>query len=321
MQVLALPPSSQPQAEGASEVGIGLEADRGDRRQGVVRLLPQGGVSSSVIDKRVSLEIRVMKEMMEELGGQLRWMSSERQVGDGLTKESARALLAARLRHRRIKLTCDPDYVASKKKTKSEKAKAIAETTQAGLPASRLDHENEATVDEQIPENVDVTEYPEIFADDDHPRYEETPVKVFCSQNVDPLTYVYAMSHGGWFRDTSFKGRFSNVLVMLLLASTLTVAKGQQCEKGVPSDTEDGSQLWLWLAILALLHVCIMTGVFMCGRWTVPLPGQKKKEAPLTKEAEIQKDEPVVHSRLRGLLDQEQQRSADALRSARDMNM
>ena len=58
------------------------------------------GVSSSVVDKRVSLEIRVMKEMMEELGGQLRWMSSERQIADELTKESARSLLAARLRHR-----------------------------------------------------------------------------------------------------------------------------------------------------------------------------------------------------------------------------
>ena len=75
------------------------------------------GISSSVVDKRVSLEIRVMKERMECLGGGLRWMSSERQIADGLTKESARLLLASRLRHGRLKLTWDPTYTAAKKKT------------------------------------------------------------------------------------------------------------------------------------------------------------------------------------------------------------
>ena len=44
--------------------------------------------SSSVVDKRVSLEIRVMKERLLELGGILKWMSSDRQIADGLTKES-----------------------------------------------------------------------------------------------------------------------------------------------------------------------------------------------------------------------------------------
>eukprot|EP00913_Durusdinium_trenchii_P003738 g3460.t1 len=46
--------------------------------------------SSAVVDKRVSLEIRVMKERLQELGGLLKWMSSDRQVADGLTKEAAR---------------------------------------------------------------------------------------------------------------------------------------------------------------------------------------------------------------------------------------
>ena len=52
------------------------------------------GVGSSVVDKRVSLEIRVMKDRLTSLGDSLRWMSSERQLADGLTKKSARALLA-----------------------------------------------------------------------------------------------------------------------------------------------------------------------------------------------------------------------------------
>ena len=87
------------------------------------------GIGSSVVDKRVCLEIRVMKERLEELSGSLRWMSSERQVADGLTKESARGLLASRLRHGRLKMTWDPHYVAHKKKTKAEKAAALAEST------------------------------------------------------------------------------------------------------------------------------------------------------------------------------------------------
>ena len=61
--------------------------------------------SSSVVDKRVGLEIRVMQERLQELGGLLKWMSCDRQVADGLTKEAARALFATRLRYHRIKLT------------------------------------------------------------------------------------------------------------------------------------------------------------------------------------------------------------------------
>ena len=74
------------------------------------------GVSSSVVDKRVSLEIRVMKERLQQLNGILKWMSSERRLADGLTKESARLLLSQRLRHGRLKLVWDPEYVAAKKK-------------------------------------------------------------------------------------------------------------------------------------------------------------------------------------------------------------
>ena len=35
------------------------------------------GINSSVVDKRVSLEIRVMKERVTELNRNLRWISSE----------------------------------------------------------------------------------------------------------------------------------------------------------------------------------------------------------------------------------------------------
>ena len=54
-------------------------------------------VTSSVTDRRIALEVRVSKELVMELKGELKWVSSERQWADGLTKLSARQLLARRL--------------------------------------------------------------------------------------------------------------------------------------------------------------------------------------------------------------------------------
>lgn len=78
----------------------------------------EGGNSSSV-DKRAGLEIRVAKEQMLSLGGTLRWVSSERQYADGLTKSSTRKLLAERLRYGRLKLVWDPSYTSAKRKDAS----------------------------------------------------------------------------------------------------------------------------------------------------------------------------------------------------------
>ena len=56
-----------------------------------------------------------------------KWVSSERQFADGLTKNSARQLLADRLRVGQIGLKHDPDFVASKKKDFVTRAKAERE--------------------------------------------------------------------------------------------------------------------------------------------------------------------------------------------------
>ena len=84
-------------------------------------------VNHSAIDKRTMIEIKVMQEQVESVGGSLKWISSERQFGDGLTKIQARQLMADRLRHGRIKFTWDPQYQASKKKTKEEREKSRTE--------------------------------------------------------------------------------------------------------------------------------------------------------------------------------------------------
>ena len=70
-----------------------------------------------------------MKEYLLELGGNLKWMSNDRQIADGLTKESARAFFAARLKHQKLQRTWDPTCKAMKKKTKDKKSTALAETT------------------------------------------------------------------------------------------------------------------------------------------------------------------------------------------------
>ena len=103
------------------------------------------GINSSVIDKRVSLEIRVMKERVTELNGSLRWMSSDRQIADGLTKTSARVLLSARLRHGRLKMTWDPTYQAAKRKTKGQRAAAIAESTPEAHVQKNMDTSETST--------------------------------------------------------------------------------------------------------------------------------------------------------------------------------
>ena len=84
-------------------------------------------IVSSVTDRRISLEIRVVKEQMMSLGGTLRWVSSERQLADGLTKDSTRQLLADRLRHAKVKFLYDPDYVAAKRKPLSERLQSQGE--------------------------------------------------------------------------------------------------------------------------------------------------------------------------------------------------
>ena len=73
-------------------------------------------LGNNLTDKRTGLEVTVMKERLQGLGGRLRWMSSERQFADGLTKFGTRQLLADRLRYGKVKYTWDPNYVASKRK-------------------------------------------------------------------------------------------------------------------------------------------------------------------------------------------------------------
>ena len=67
-------------------------------------------------DKRTGIEVMVLKQKMKASGTVWKWVSSERQYADGLTKMSARQLWADRLRATTITLKHDPQFVAAKKK-------------------------------------------------------------------------------------------------------------------------------------------------------------------------------------------------------------
>lgn len=62
-----------------------------------------------------------MKEKMQECQTLLRWVSSEAQYADGMTKPSARQLLTDRLRTHMFKLQADEDFVAAKKKSQQQR--------------------------------------------------------------------------------------------------------------------------------------------------------------------------------------------------------
>ena len=74
-------------------------------------------LSSGFTDKRTGLEIKVLREGLEALGGRLKWIfPANGSTPTHLTKETTRQLLADRLWYGRIKLSWDPNYFAAKKK-------------------------------------------------------------------------------------------------------------------------------------------------------------------------------------------------------------
>ncbi|CAE7942423.1 RE2 [Symbiodinium necroappetens] len=67
-------------------------------------------------EKRTAVEVLVTKQKLSEANAAPRWVSSERQLADGLTKESASQLLANRLRTHRNRLQDDRTYEAARRK-------------------------------------------------------------------------------------------------------------------------------------------------------------------------------------------------------------
>ena len=91
-------------------------------------------------DKRVAIESLVIRDLLQDLNCQWRWVSSERQLADGLTKTNARQAYIERHRGGYVQLVADDEHKAGKKKTKEERQKTIQETqaTTSGVARSLI---------------------------------------------------------------------------------------------------------------------------------------------------------------------------------------
>ena len=77
--------------------------------------------ANSGSDKRTTIEVLVTQDKSACSGSTTRWVSSEQQYADGLTKQSAAQLLADRLRTHMVKLKSDTTFQAAKKKSPQER--------------------------------------------------------------------------------------------------------------------------------------------------------------------------------------------------------
>ena len=80
-------------------------------------------------DKRVAIESLVIRDLLKQVNGELRWVSSERQLADPMTKLSTRQQLVEAMRSGFIQLVHDENFVAAKKKTAVDREKSRVQTT------------------------------------------------------------------------------------------------------------------------------------------------------------------------------------------------
>ena len=74
-------------------------------------------------DKRTAVETLVAQDKLKVCRAQVKWVSSEKQYADGMTKCEGGQLLADRLRSHQMRLTSDTSFQAAKKKTAFQRKK------------------------------------------------------------------------------------------------------------------------------------------------------------------------------------------------------
>ena len=92
---------------------------------------------SSGADKRTAIEVLVAQDKLLCTGAKVKWVSSELQFADGMTKTAAAQLLAQRLRTHRTRITPDSNFTAAKKKDPAMR-KRSAEQFALKKPAKQL---------------------------------------------------------------------------------------------------------------------------------------------------------------------------------------
>ena len=217
--------------------------------------------SMSAVDKRSGLEIRVVKEQLQSLGGQLRWVSSERQLADGLTKMSTRQSLADRLRHAKVKFLYDPAYTAAKKKSLSERQAEIQSSSKplptAEIKTPKYDHFEKPS---KILEETEIHEYDETFENEEIPEPNAVPAEECFAQNEAVIEYVNAASHGA----TSFpatdllKYVFKTLLCWNLCVFPVAEASTEMCFTAgleIAATGANNNLLWLFLVIFLVFAI------------------------------------------------------------------
>ena len=80
-------------------------------------------------DKRVAIESLVIRDLLKQVNGELRWVSSERQLADPMTKITTRQQMVDAMNSGFIQLVHDENFVAAKKKTAADREKSRVQTT------------------------------------------------------------------------------------------------------------------------------------------------------------------------------------------------
>ena len=193
---------------------------------------------SSSVDKRTSLEIRVAREQVSSLGGTLRWVSSERQFADSLTKMSSRSLLAERIRFHKMKLVWDSQYISSKRKTAEERE---ASRTEFAMPKGKQSDSQPTTFSSSPTSPPTTTETPL-----NSNMFEECDVEPNEQELEEPYEPVEA-----------YAGSLANAKMIVYALTCCSMFPGASALHE-PLDHEHGRWgIWIFMTILVLLLFCL----------------------------------------------------------------
>ncbi|CAK0898302.1 unnamed protein product, partial [Prorocentrum cordatum] len=85
-----------------------------------------------IAEKRTAIEVKIVNEQLAEVNARWKWVNTQQQMADGLTKLSARQMMVDVLRRGVHALRCDPDFVAGKKLAKRAMEQREKKLDQAG---------------------------------------------------------------------------------------------------------------------------------------------------------------------------------------------
>ena len=184
-------------------------------------------------DKRTAIEVLVTQDKLRCCRATTMWVSSELQYADGLTKGSASQLLADRLRSHLTRLRSDEDFVASKKKTASERKKgaeryAIRKPTSSTMATTMFASFCNAAV---MAKTNETDEYQETVE-----TYNQEMNNTYIMDTFNPETELFttpSMATGRWLallpsRIELFNTIMSLLFGMLMLAGIITTFRRMQ---------------------------------------------------------------------------------------------